>query len=107
MNKELFKAIINRTRLWNVYLRKRSDENRKKYSKQPNYCVSLLRRTKRKHWSSLDLKSITGNKNFWRTVTPFLSDKTLFNAKTTLIEDGKIITSDNEIVDVLNTYIVT
>ena len=28
-NKELSKAIVNRTRLGNVYLRKRSDENRK------------------------------------------------------------------------------
>ena len=30
MNKELSKAIMNRTMLRNVYLRKRSDENRKK-----------------------------------------------------------------------------
>ena len=68
MNKELSKAIMNRTRLRNVYLRKRSDENRKKYSKQRNYCVSLLRRTKRNYYSSLDAKSDTGNNTFWRTV---------------------------------------
>ena len=61
MNKELSKAIMNRTRLRNVYLRNRSDENRKKYSKQQNYCVSLLRRTKRKYHSSLGEKSVTEN----------------------------------------------
>ena len=94
---------MNRTRLRNVYLRKRSDENRKKYSKQRNFCVSLLRRTKRKYYSSLVEKSITDNKEFWRTVQPFLSDKTPFNAKITLTEDGEIISSDNEIADVLNT----
>ena len=76
----------------------------KKYSKQRNYCVSLLRRTKRKYCSSLDEKRITDNKIFWRKVKPFLSDKTLFNAKVTLIEDGEIISSDNEIADVLNTF---
>ena len=81
MNKELSKAVMKRTRLTNVYLRKRSDENRKKYSKQRNYCVSLLRRTKRKHYCSIDEKSITDNKKFWKTVKPFLSDKTPFNAK--------------------------
>ena len=95
---------MNRTRLRNVYLRKRSDENRKKYSKQRNYCVSLLRRTKRNYYSSLDAKSVTGNKTFWRTVKPFLSDKTPFNAKITLIEDGEVISSDNEIANVLNTF---
>ena len=92
---------MNQTRLRNVYLRKRSDENRKKYSKQRNYCFWLLRRTKRKYYSSLDEKSITDNKKFWRTFKPFLSIKTLFNAKITLIEDGEIISSDNEIADVL------
>ena len=64
MNKELSKAIMNRTRLRNVYLRKRSTENRKKYSKQRDYCVSLLRRAKRKYYSSLHAKSITDNKKF-------------------------------------------
>ena len=81
MNKELSKAIINRTRLRNVYLRKRSDENRKKYSEQRNYCVSLLRRTKRKCCSSLNKKASQIKTCFSRTVKLFLSDKTPFNAK--------------------------
>ena len=91
MNKELSKAIMNQTRLMNVYLRKRSDENRKKYSKQRNYCLSLLRRTKRNYYSNLDAKSVTDNKTFWRTVKPFLSDKTPFNAKITLLEDDEVV----------------
>ena len=62
MNKELSKAIMNRTRLRNVYLRKRSDENRKKYS-----YVSLLRRTKINYCGCLDTKSVTDHKKFWRT----------------------------------------
>ena len=84
INKELSKAIMNSTRLRNVYLRKRSDENRKKYSKQRNYCVLLLRRTKRKYYSSLDEKSITDNKTFWRTSKPLPSEKSPSNAKITL-----------------------
>ena len=43
MNKELCKSKMNRARLRSAYLRKRSDKNRKKYSKQWNYCVLLLR----------------------------------------------------------------
>ena len=52
INKELSKKIMNRPRLKNVYIRKRSDEDRKKCSKQWNYCVSLLRRTKRKYYDN-------------------------------------------------------
>ena len=76
----------------------------KKYSKQRIYCLLLLRRTKRNYYSSLNAKTVTYNKTFWRTVKPFLSDKTPFNAKITLTEDGEVISSDNEIANVLNTF---
>ena len=42
MNKELSEEIMHRTRLQYNFLRNRSDENKIKYSKQRNYCVSLL-----------------------------------------------------------------
>ena len=92
---------MNGTRLRNIYLWKRSDENREKYSSQRNYCVSLLRRTKRKCYSSLDEKSITDNK-FRMTVKPFLSEKCPSNAKIILIEDDEVMSSDNETACVLN-----
>ena len=104
LNKELSKARMNQTRLRNVYLMKRSDENKKKYSRERNYCVSLLGRIKRKYYSSLDEKSIKDNKKFWRTVKLFLSDKTLFNAEITFMGVGEIISSGNKIADVLNTF---
>ena len=63
-----------------------------------------MRRTKRKYYSSKDEKSITDNKNFWRTVKPFLSEKSPSNGKITLIENGEVISSDNETADVLNTF---
>ena len=81
--------MMNRTRP-NVYLRKRSDKNRKMYSEQRNYCVSLLRSTKSKYYSSLGEKTIT-DKFFWGTAKPFLWKKSPSNAKIILMEDGEII----------------
>ena len=37
INKDLSKAIMDRTRFRNKFLKNRNDENRKKYSKQRNY----------------------------------------------------------------------
>ena len=76
MNKEVSKEIMPRIRLRNNFFRKRSDENKWKYSKQRNYCVSLLRKTKKNYCNNLNEKKITDNKTFWKTVKPFLSDKT-------------------------------
>ena len=68
MNKELSKAIMHRSKLRNNFLRHRSNENRKKYSKQRDYWVSLLRRIIKNYYSNLNEKNITDNKKFWKTV---------------------------------------
>ena len=66
---------MHRTRIYNKYLRNKTEKSKRKYTKQRNYCVSLLRKSKREYYSNLDVKNITDNKTFWKTVKPFLSDK--------------------------------
>ena len=86
MKKTLSKTIMHRTRFRNKYLRNKTDKNKKKYTKQRNYCVSLLRKSKRQYCRSRDVKNITDNKTFWKTVKPFLSDKLTSTQKITLID---------------------
>ena len=104
MNKKLSKEIMHRAQLRNNFLRNRSDENKRKYSKQQNYCVSLLRKTKKSYYNNLNEKKITDNKTFWKTVKPFLSDKTPSDEKITLTEKDKIIKTDSKTANVLNTF---
>ena len=88
-------------------MRDRSDENKGKYSHQRNYCVSLLRKTKNTYYSNLNEKKIKDNKTFWKTVQPFLSDKTPSDEKITLIEKDKNDKSDTKTANVLNTFFST
>ena len=104
MNKTLSKAIMHRTRIYNKYLRNKTDKSKRKYTKQRNYCVSLLRKSKREYYSNLDVKNITDNKTFWETVKPVLSDKVTSTQKITLIENDKIVKNDNNTARVLNTF---
>ena len=92
MNKLLSRAHMKRTRLRNCYLKKRSEQNRLSYVKQRNYCVSLLRKTKKDYYANLNVKDIVDNKQFWRTVKPLFSDKTKSNEKITLVEDETVTT---------------
>ena len=46
MNKKSNKEIMERSRLRNIILNKRSDLDRKAYNEQRNYVVSLLRKEK-------------------------------------------------------------
>ena len=89
MNKTISKEIMKRTRFRNQFLKNRTDENKSRYTKQRNYCVSLLRKTKTQYYSNLDEKNVTDNKAFWKTVKPFLSDKITSKEKITLIEENE------------------
>ena len=104
MDKDLSKAIMDRTRFRNKFFKNRNDENRKKYSKQRNYCVSLLRKTKKHYYGDLNEKNILDNKKFWKTVKPFLSDKCPLDEKIIIVENDEIISNDKEVAEVLNTF---
>ena len=55
-NKDFSKEIMARSRLRNKYIKNRNEENRAIYVKQRNYCVSLLRKSKKKYYENLDKK---------------------------------------------------
>ena len=92
MNESLSRAHMKRTRLSNCYLKKRFEQNRLSYGKQRNYCVSVLRKTKKDHYANFNVKDIVDNKQFWRTSKPLFSDKTKSNEKITLVKDETVTT---------------
>ena len=72
MNKILSKGIIKRAKLRNKFLEERTDESKKRHASQRNYCISLLKNTKKDYYNSLNEKDVSDNKTFWKTVKPFL-----------------------------------
>ena len=56
MNKILSNEIMKRSNLRNKYLKSRSEEDRQRFRKQRNLCVSLLTKTKRSYYSNLNEK---------------------------------------------------
>ena len=94
---------MKRTRLKNKLLKNRNDYNKKEFSKQRNYCVSVVRKSKKLQYSNLDEKKITDDKTFWKTIKPFLSNKIVSREKVTLIEEDEIIESDINTARILNT----
>ena len=64
MNKELNKAVMQRSNLKTKFLKNRTDANKSAYNKQRNYCVNLFRKGKKKYFENLDLKNLSDNKKF-------------------------------------------
>ena len=55
MNKAISKAVMDRARLRNMFLKIRSTENKLASNRQRNYCVSLTRKSKRNYYNNLDI----------------------------------------------------
>ena len=51
MNNKLNKAIMNRSRLRNRFLKNKTEENKKAYNRQRNYVVSLLKKSKHEYYN--------------------------------------------------------
>ena len=81
MNKTLSKAIMQRSKLRNIFLKNRTEENRNNYAKQTNLCVTLLRKSKREFYGNLNEKKLCDNKKFWGVFKPVLSNKVVSNEK--------------------------
>ena len=103
-NKELSKAIMKRSKLRNIYLKNTTLENRNNYVRHRNYCVNLLRKTKRDYYSNLKISDITDNKSFWKSVKPSFTDKVNTNEQITLVENGEIITDSSQIAKTMNDF---
>ena len=106
MNKELSKAFMIRSRLRNCYLKNKTINNQIAYKKQRNYCVGLLKRTKRDYYGNLDEKNNCDNKIFWKTVKPLLSNKNIQSERIILTEGDNIVNDDKSVSEILNNFFI-
>ena len=104
ITKDLSKAIMKRSRLRNNFLKNRTGKNKTSYTKQWNYCVSLLKKSRKKHFANLNEKDILDNKLFWKTIKPSFSDKIMTRDRINLSEKGELVKTELETAEVLNKF---
>ena len=68
----------------------RSNKDWEACKKEQNLCFSLLRLNKEDYFGTLDIKSVTDNKMFWKTVVPLFSIKSKASNKKTLSDKWKV-----------------
>ena len=104
MTEKVSKAITIRSKLRNKLPKDKNEQSRNDYRKQRNLCVTLIHRARQQYFSSLNLRLIAGNKKFWHTVKPLLSEKITHRDIIRLMEDVKTITEDLQTAEIFNNY---
>ena len=57
----------------NRFLENLTNENKLCFTRQKNFCASLLRKEKKQYFAKLNEKNTTDNRKFWETVKPSLN----------------------------------
>ena len=106
MTKELQKEIMLRSKLKNKFNKERNHINWCNYKRQRNHCLRILRKTKKEYFNSLNIKQVSDNKLFWKSVKPFFNNKVSNSSKITLAEENNIISDEEEIANIMNNYFI-
>ena len=90
------------SKLRDKFLKTKSQECKQAYNKQRN-----LWKASKNYFNNLSVRNITDNKQFWKTVKPFFSNKVAENEKITLIEEDKVVSEDKEVAETFKSYFET
>ena len=63
-----------------------------------------MRKAKKDYFDNLDLRNVTDNKKFWKTVKPLFTDKGMSHDKIILVEDNEIISENKQISEYFNKF---
>ena len=99
MTKELRKEIMLRSKLKNKFNKEKNHINWCNYKRQRNHRLSILRKTQKEYFNSLNMKQVSDNKLFWKSVKQFSNDKGSNSSKITLVEENNIISDEEEIAN--------
>ena len=64
----------------------------------------MVQKAKKNYFNNLNVRNITDNKQFWKTVKLFFSSKVSDNKRITPIEWGKVVFEDREVAETFKSY---
>ena len=88
ITKQLSKAIMNRSKLRNRYIKWPSREHFLDYKKAKNTCINLNKFAKKSYFDKVTRKGFVSNKAFWNTVKPFLTNKGSLQTENVTVTDN-------------------
>ena len=103
MTKELSKAIMEKSKSRNKYLKWPSRENYVSYKKSKNKCNSLTKKAEKIFFKEATKDGIMSNKRFWSTVKPFLTNKgCISNDFISAEKDRGLRSNEKELMELFN-----
>ena len=104
VTKNMRKAIMLRSQLENNFFAEGTEGYWNALRKQRNYCTRLYKRERKRFYSDLNLKNITDNKKFWKTMKPLFGDKGVTKENIVLVNNEEVISEDTEVAQTFSNF---
>ena len=88
------KAIMKRSELESKYLKIQTQESFKSHKKKWNFSSRLYKKEPKNFYNSMECKNTNDNRQFWKTVEPFLSDKGSQCSQINLVDEDNVISDE-------------
>ena len=75
------------------------------FPKQRNFCVDLPK-TKAECFKNLNVKDMSDNRKFWKTIKPYFSNKYLNSNKLLLKGKGNLVSDEKELAIIMNNFFI-
>ena len=96
---------MRRSQLETKYLKTETRTDLKLYENHKNFCSKLYKSKRRKYYESLDMKNVLDNKEFWKTMRPFLSDQNAVFSQISIETNSRIISDDFHLSKEFSTFL--
>ena len=103
MTEKLRKAILNRSKLRNSFLKTRNEEPKRRFNYQ-NKFVSLLRKPKRRFFGKLDHRVVFDNRKFWKAVSSVFLERAFHKKSIILNNNNKTVNNNEKLRKIFNKY---
>ena len=90
---------MSRSNLINKLLKTINEESKRRFNRQRNFCVSLLRKNKRRFFGKLDHRVVFEKRKFLKTVGPLFSEKAFHKESIILNNHNKTISNNEELAE--------
>ena len=104
VNKELRKAIMKRSRLWNIFIKSKHSSDLNAYRVQRNLVTKLNKKAKKSFFNRVMKSSKTKPKDFWKVCSPFFSNKNSVENDFVVKHNGEIIHDSDKIAKLFNVH---
>ena len=107
MTRELSKAIMDKSKAKNKYVKWPSRENYLLFKKVKNKLTSMNKKAKKDYFKNATKDGIMANKKFWNLLKPFLTNKGSFSEDQLSIEiNNQLITDEKTLADTFNEHYI-